>query len=414
MTLINELRLLVSTFFLPIISSPSAWNMLYLVRPVRAAVRSSAVRSAAYNGARALATGCAPRNIQGMEPPPPFLENEPQLTLDDAPCARSTSQPKIVWTYTDEAPALATFALLPVVERFAKPAGLTVDCADISVAGRILSNFPECLKPEQRVKDELGELGELAKTPAANIVKLPNVSASIPQLNAAIAELQEKGYAVPNYPASPSNEEEKKIAETYSKVLGSAVNPVLREGNSDRRVAGPVKAYAQKRPHKMGAWDPQSKTHVAHMSEGDFFGSELSASMASATSVRIELHPADGGAAQVLKSEVKLQAGEVIDAARMSATKLRAFFEQSLQTAKADNLMVSLHLKATMMKVSDPIMFGHAVEVFFKDAYAKHADTLAAAGVNAKNVRAESAHTRALRSRDLAAAGASRLPLLPP
>ena len=185
------------------------------------------------------------------------------------------SQPKIVWTYTDEAPALATFALLPVVKRFTNPAGLDVALSDISVAGRIISKFPERLKPEQRQRDELAELGELAKTPDANIIKLPNVSASIPQLMEAIAELQAKGYDVPDYPASPSTPEEKEIAAKYSTVLGSAVNPVLREGNSDRRVAGPVKAYAQKRPHKLGKWDPASKTHVAHMTDGDFFSSEL-------------------------------------------------------------------------------------------------------------------------------------------
>ena len=285
-------------------------------------------------------------------------------------------------TYTDEAPALATFALLPVVERFTKPAGLAVEMADISVAGRILSQFPERLKPEQRVPDTLSELGELAKTPDANMIKLPNVSASIPQLNAAIAELQSKGYDVPDYPSAPTTEEEKAIRATYSKVLGSAFNPVLREGNSDRRVAGPVKAYAQKRPHKLGAWEPTSKTHVAHMSEGDFFGSELSTTVPDATTVRIELHPADGSAAQVLKESTPLQAGEVIDAARMNVRKLRGFLEESFTEAKATNLMASLHLKATMMKVSDPIMFGHAVEVFFKDAFAKHGDALRAAGAN--------------------------------
>ena len=290
-----------------------------------------------------------------------------------------------MWTYTDEAPALATFALLPVIERFTKPAGLAVESVDISVAGRILAQFSDRLEPEQRVEDELAKLGELAKTPSANIVKLPNVSASIPQLHAAIEELRSKGFNVPQYPSSPSTEEEKTIHAKYSKVLGSAVNPVLREGNSDRRVAGPVKAYAQKRPHKLGAWDPKSKTHVAHMSEGDFFGSELSTAVPKATSVRIELHPADGSAVQVLKAETKLQAAEVIDAACMSAAHLRAFFEESLTSAKKDNLMVSLHLKATMMKVSDPIMFGHAIEIFFKDVFAKHGAALKAAGANPTN-----------------------------
>jgi isocitrate dehydrogenase len=296
-----------------------------------------------------------------------------------------SSQPKIVWTYTDEAPALATFALLPVVQRFSKPAGLAVELADISVAGRILAAFPDKLTPEQRVPDTLAELGELAKTPAANIIKLPNVSASIPQLEGAIAELQSKGYAVPDYPAEPSTAEEKAVQAAYSKVIGSAVNPVLREGNSDRRVAGPVKAYAQKRPHKLGKWAGDSKTHVAHMTDGDFFSSELSSTVSSATSVRIELHPADGSAVQVLKKETALQAGEVIDAARMSAGKLRAFIESAFTSASKDDLMASLHLKATMMKVSDPIMFGHAVEIYFADAFAKHGDALKAAGANPNN-----------------------------
>ena len=292
---------------------------------------------------------------------------------------------KIVWTYTDEAPALATFALLPVIQRFVKPSGLNVELADISVAGRIIANFPEKLTAEQRQRDELGELGELAKSPEANIIKLPNVSASIPQLQAAIAELQSKGYAIPDYPEKPTTPEEKDIAQRYAKVLGSAVNPVLREGNSDRRVAGPVKAYAQKRPHKMGAWEPTSKTHVAHMTDGDFFSSELSHVYPTDGSVRIELHAEGGGAPTVLKESVALQAGEVIDSSRMSVAKLRAFFEESLQAAKKQDLMVSLHLKATMMKVSDPIMFGHAVEVFFKDAFAKHKDVLAQYGANPNN-----------------------------
>ena len=289
------------------------------------------------------------------------------------------SQPKIVWTYTDEAPALATFALLPVVQRFCAPAGLAVETSDISVAGRIISHFPERLKESQRQPDELAELGELAKTPDANIIKLPNVSASIPQLEGAIAELQQKGYDLPNFPASPSSAEEKEIAAKYAKVLGSAVNPVLREGNSDRRVAGPVKAYAQKRPHRLGKWDPASKTHVAHMTDGDFFSSEQSHIVSSATSVRIELN------GEVLKAETKLEAGEVIDSSRMSVSKLRGFFEECLTKANSTNLMVSLHLKATMMKISDPIMFGHAVEVFFKDAFAKHGPALTAAGANPNN-----------------------------
>ena len=265
----------------------------------------------------------------------------------------ASSQSKIVWTYTDEAPALATFALLPVVQRFTGPAGITVETADISVAGRILAGFPESLKPDQRVEDALAQLGELAKTPEANIIKLPNVSASIPQLNGAIAELQEKGFAVPDYPTSPSTPEENDIAARYAKVLGSAVNPVLREGNSDRRVAAPVKAYAQKNPHKLGAWEPSSKTRVAHMSEGDFFGSEQSSVASSATSVRIE-HVSSSGETRVLKPSVELQAGEVIDSARLSAAALRDFLEAELTKAKDAGLMASLHLKATMMKASAP------------------------------------------------------------
>ncbi len=292
--------------------------------------------------------------------------------------------PPLVWTHPDEAPALASYALLPVIKRFTQPAGIDVASADISVAARILSAFPERLTVEQAAesgKDELAALGELAKTPEANIIKLPNVSASIPQLTAAIAELQSKGYDVPAYPAEPSSDAEREIQAKYAKVLGSAVNPVLREGNSDRRVAGPVKAYAQRVPHKMGAWEPTSKTHVAHMADGDFYGSEQSHTMAREGSVRIELEGADGSVS-VLKDSVALQSAEVIDSSLMSASKLRAFFEAEFASAKADNLMVSLHLKATMMKISDPILFGHALSVFFAPLFEKHADALAAAGVN--------------------------------
>ena len=278
---------------------------------------------------------------------------------------RLASTSKIVWTYTDEAPALATFALLPVVKRFTDPAGLSVELSDISVSGRIIAAFPERLSPEQRQRDELGELGELAKTNEANIVKLPNVSASIPQLEGAIAELQAKGYDVPNYPASPSTEAEREIAAKYAKVLGSAVNPVLREGNSDRRVAPPVKVYAQNNPHKLGKWPEGSRTEVRHMTDGDFFGSEQSAVMKAACDVRIE-HVSADGSTTVLKESTALEAGEVIDAARMDVAKLRTFFEEELSRCEKEGLMASLHLKATMMKVSDPIMFGHAVEVYFK------------------------------------------------
>jgi len=292
---------------------------------------------------------------------------------------------RIIWTHTDEAPALASYALLPVVQKFASSAGIDVVSSDISVAARILAQFPERLTAAQRVPDELGELGVLAKTPEANIIKLPNVSASVPQLNEAIAELQAKGYAVPNYTQVPTTDEEKDIYDKYSKVLGSAVNPVLREGNSDRRVAAPVKAYAQKNPHKMGKWSPDSTTHVAHMSGGDFYESELSATMNEATSIRIELKPSSGGDVQVLKPSVELQAGEVLDASRMSASSLRDFIEKELTSAYEAGQMVSLHLKATMMKISDPIMFGHVVSVYFKDLFAKHGSSLAAMGFNPNN-----------------------------
>ena len=238
-----------------------------------------------------------------------------------------------MWTHTDEAPALASYALLPLVSRFAKSAGITVKNADISVAARILAQFPDRLSDAQKVPDTLTELGVLATTPECNIVKLPNVSASIPQLNEAIAELQAKGYKVPNYSQNPTTAEEKEANARYAKVLGSAVNPVLREGNSDRRVATPVKAYAAKNPHKMGPWAPDSKTHVATMTEGDFYGSEQSATVASASDVRIELVPKAGGEPVVLKPSTPLMAGEVIDSSRMSASKLRAFFEESLQAA---------------------------------------------------------------------------------
>ena len=271
-----------------------------------------------------------------------------------------------MWTHTDEAPALASYALLPLVSRFAKSAGITVKNADISVSARILAQFPDRLSDAQRVPDTLAELGVLATTPACNIIKLPNVSASIPQLNEAIAELQAKGYPVPNYNQTPSTAEEKEVTARYAKVLGSAVNPVLREGNSDRRVAAPVKAYAAKNPHKMGKWSADSKTHVATMTEGDFYGSEQSATVAAASDVRIELVPAAGGAPVVLKASTKLEAHEMIDASFMSIKHLKAFLSAEVADARATNTMLSAHLKATMMKISDPIIFGHVVSVFFK------------------------------------------------
>jgi isocitrate dehydrogenase len=293
------------------------------------------------------------------------------------------SEAKIIYTLTDEAPALATYSFLPIVQAFTKTADISVETRDISVAARILSNFPDVLKPEQRVPDTLAELGELAKTPQANIIKLPNVSASVPQLKAAIKELQSQGYAVPDFPENPANDEEKAIKARYAKVLGSAVNPVLREGNSDRRVANAVKQYARKHPHSMGAWSADSKSHVAHMASGDFYGNEKSAVIAAAGTAKIEFTDKQGNT-KTLK-EVKLQKDELIAATFMSAKGLQAFYEAQIADAKAKGVLFSLHLKATMMKISDPILFGYAVSAFYKDVFAKHADTFAKLGVNVRN-----------------------------
>lgn len=289
----------------------------------------------------------------------------------------------IVYTKTDEAPALATYSFLPIVQAFCGEANVNIELRDISLAGRILANFPEGLTEEQAQVDALSELGELAKTPDANIIKLPNISASIPQLTAAISELQAHGYAVPDYPEDPANEEEEATKTRYAKTLGSAVNPVLREGNSDRRVAGPVKEYAMKNPHSMGAWRSDSASHVAHMSDGDFFGSEQSLVMETAGTVRIQHVPA-GGSPQILK-EVELLAGEVFDSSVMSVAALSRFLDEQVADAKDKGVLFSLHMKATMMKVSDPIIFGHAVKVYFKDLFAKHAATFAELGVDPKN-----------------------------
>src|SRR5271165_161766 len=299
---------------------------------------------------------------------------------------RGASMPdlEIMWTKVDEAPALATYALLPIVEAFVGAAGVSVKLKDISLAGRILANFPEKLTPAQRISDELTELGELATRPEANIIKLPNISASIPQLKAAIKELQGNGYGVPNYPDNPTTEAEKDIKSRYDKVFGSVVNPVLREGNSDRRAAGAVKQYARNNPHKMGAWSPDSKSHVAYMSGGDYYGSEISTTVASATNVRIELVGA-GGAVTVLKAKTALSAGEIIDAAVMSRKALRAFFAEQIEAAKKEGVLFSLHVKATMMKIADPIVFGHVVSVFFADVIEKHSATLKRLGVNLNN-----------------------------
>jgi isocitrate dehydrogenase len=291
---------------------------------------------------------------------------------------------KIVYTLTDEAPALATYAWLPIVQAFAATASVAIETADISLAGRILANFPDYLTPEQQQADALAQLGDLAKTPAANIIKLPNISASVPQLTAAIQELQTQGYAIPDYPANPQTDAETAIKTRYAKVLGSAVNPVLREGNSDRRVAAAVKQYAQKNPHRVGAWSPESRSHVAHMESGDFYGSEQSVVVEQAGSVRIEWVGTDG-TTTILKDKTAVTAGEIIDAAVMSIKALRSFYERTIAAAKSEDILLSLHLKATMMKVSDPILFGHGVTVYFQDLFAKYADLFATIGVNPRN-----------------------------
>ncbi|HEX9875968.1 MAG TPA: NADP-dependent isocitrate dehydrogenase [Gammaproteobacteria bacterium] len=294
------------------------------------------------------------------------------------------STAKIIYTHTDEAPALATYSFLPIIRAFTEPAGVVVETRDISLSGRIIAAFSDALEPEQRQADDLAELGELVKRPEANIIKLPNISASVPQLQAAIAELQEQGYAVPDYPEEPKSDAERAIKSRYAKALGSAVNPVIREGNSDRRVAAPVKQYAKKNPHSMGAWSADSKTHVAHMSDGDFYASERSAVIARAGKLKIELADAKGQST-VLKESTAVLEGEVVDAAVMSCRALREFFEQETEEASAQGVLLSLHLKATMMKVSDPIMFGHAVSVYYKDVFARHDEIFGDLGVEANN-----------------------------
>ena len=291
---------------------------------------------------------------------------------------------KIIYTYTDEAPALATHSLLPIVEAFAKTAGVALETRDISLAGRIIAAFPDHLAPELRQADDLAELGEIAQTPQANIIKLPNISASVPQLTAAIKELQAKGYTLPDYPEEPRSGEEKAIKERYAKVLGSAVNPVLREGNSDRRVAAAVKQYAKKHPHSMGGWSADSKSHVAHMQDGDFYSSEQAAAVERAGALRIELVDA-AGATTVLKDATQVIEHEVLAAAVMRCGALRAFYAREIEAAKVQGVLLSLHLKATMMKVSDPIMFGHAVTVYYQDVFAKHAERFAELGIEPNN-----------------------------
>lgn len=291
---------------------------------------------------------------------------------------------KIHYTLTDEAPMLATHSFLPIVQGFTKTADITIEVPDISLAGRILANFPEFLKEEQRIPDALAELGALATTPEANIIKLPNISASVPQLDEAIAELQAKGFAVPNYPAEPKNEDEKAIKARYGKVLGSAVNPVLREGNSDRRAPKAVKNYAKANPHKMGAWAKDSKTEVAYMNSGDFYGTENSTTLENATDYTIKFYGEDGSV-QELKTAAPLKAGEVIDSSVMNLNSLRSFVQEAIQEAKDKNVLLSAHLKATMMKVSDPVIFGAVVETFFKDVFVKYADTFKALDINPNN-----------------------------
>ncbi len=322
----------------------------------------------------------------GGEPPrnaPPNVRLEPTEAKGACEDLMTTTNPTIVWTEIDEAPALATYSLLPIVQAFTRAAGIRVETRDISLAGRILANFPEKLTEAQRIPDYLAQLGELTLKREANIIKLPNISASIPQLKEAIKELQAHGYAVPDYPENPKDDAEKAIQTRYAKVLGSAVNPVLREGNSDRRSPPAVKAFSRKNPHKLGAWSKDSKSHVAHMASGDFYGTETSVTIGKPTSVRFE-YVADGNVT-VLKKGLALQAGEILDSAALNVASLRSFYESAMQDARQQGVLLSLHLKATMMKVSDPVMFGHAVSVFFADVFAKHADTFRELGVNPNN-----------------------------
>ncbi|EGU38156.1 isocitrate dehydrogenase, NADP-dependent [Vibrio ichthyoenteri ATCC 700023] len=295
-----------------------------------------------------------------------------------------TDKPTIIYTITDEAPALATYSLLPIIQSFTASSGIDVDTRDISLAGRIIANFPDYLTEEQRIGDALAELGELAKTPQANIIKLPNISASVPQLKAAIKELQAKGYNLPNYPEECRNDEEKAIQATYDKIKGSAVNPVLREGNSDRRAPLSVKNYAKKNPHSMGAWSKESLSHVASMEDKDFFGSEKSTTVSGATKVKIEFVAADGTSKE-LKAPFAIQDKEIIDCSVLNKNALVTFFEEQIAEAKQQDVLLSLHLKATMMKVSDPVIFGHAVKVYYKDVFAKYGQLFEELGVDVNN-----------------------------
>ena len=291
---------------------------------------------------------------------------------------------KIIYTKIDEAPALATYSLLPIIQAFTRGSGIELETRDISLAGRILSTFPEKLKPEQQISDHLAELGKLTQSPEANIIKLPNISASVPQLKDAIRELQDKGYALPDYPENPQTEEEHSVKSRYAKVLGSAVNPVLREGNSDRRAANSVKRYAQQHPPRLKAWDPDSKTRVAHMEEGDFYGSEKSAVIGDTQGVRIEFVDPNGSVT-VLKEKVELTPGDVIDTSVMNVRKLRQFYSDQIEQCQKDQVLLSLHLKATMMKVSDPVLFGHAVSIYYRELFEKHSELFEELGINPNN-----------------------------
>ena len=291
---------------------------------------------------------------------------------------------KIIYTKIDEAPALATYSLLPIIQAFTRGSGIELETRDISLAGRILSTFPEKLKPEQQISDHLAELGKLTQSPEANIIKLPNISASVPQLKDAIRELQDKGYALPDFPENPQTEEEHSVKSRYAKVLGSAVNPVLREGNSDRRAANSVKRYAQQHPPRLKAWDPDSKTRVAHMEEGDFYGSEKSAVIGITQGVRIEFVDPNGSVT-VLKEKVELTPGDVIDTSVMNVRKLRQFYSDQIEQCQKDQVLLSLHLKATMMKVSDPVLFGHAVSIYYSELFEKHSELFEELGINPNN-----------------------------
>lgn len=295
-----------------------------------------------------------------------------------------SKNPTIIYTKTDEAPALATYSLLPIIKTFTSSAGIEVELRDISLAGRILSQFPESLSENQKIDDELAYLGNLTQDPGANIIKLPNISASVPQLISAIAELKEKGYAIPDYPETPANDEEAEIKTRYDKVKGSAVNPVLREGNSDRRAPGAVKAYARSHPHPMGAWSADSKTDVATMGKDDFCSNEQSVTIGNDTTARIEF-VAEDGSVKFLKESLPLLEGEIIDGTVMRKAALVEFLDQQVARAKEEGVLFSLHMKATMMKVSDPIIFGHGVRTFFKDLIAKHSDVLDGLGIDFKN-----------------------------